>query len=223
MADQHLAQDQLVDLALGDVAAQEPLLRHLSACPRCRGEYDEISSAVDHTLTAAPRIEPTPGFDRTVLEAMGMSDGVSGGRAAGSTWHRPWVLVAAAAVVGVLAGIGATVAVTQPGDDQPGDADQPTMLADGNALVTADGERVGSVARSFADGQPVIVVGVTDGPVGVHYECRLQFADGRERTVGDWVLESKQGATWIVPAPLSGVEAVELVTDSGTVWSSARI
>ena len=82
---------------------------------------------------------------------------------------------------------------------------------------------MGTVTGSFVDGQPVLVIGVSEAKVGIHYECRLRFSDGRERAVGDWVIRSERGATWVVPAPSTGVEAVELVTDAGTVWSSATI
>lgn len=236
---EHLTQPQLVDLAVGDVTEQQPLVRHLSTCLRCRAEYDEVARAVDEVLVATPRVQPPPGFDRAVLDAMGMdtrdmdtgdmdTGDTDGDTDAGDIDHRqaaghrrtagrrrPWLL-ATAAVVGVLAGVGGTIVATQ--DDQTA---EPPVLAEGTALRTSDGERVGSIVRSYVDGQPVIVVGVTDGPVGVHYECRLQLSDGRERVVGEWVLESEQGATWVVPAPVTGVEALQLVTDSGTVWSSA--
>jgi hypothetical protein len=49
------------------------------------------------------------------------------------------------------------------------------------------------------------------------------MADGSRRPAGDWVLEESPAATWVVPAPDDDVAAVELVTDAGTVWSSAPL
>ncbi|HET7328965.1 MAG TPA: hypothetical protein VFJ14_16965 [Nocardioidaceae bacterium] len=222
MADQHPTQDQLVDLALGegalrDVTEQEPPGQHLSTCARCRAEYDEISTAIERSLAASPRIEPPPGFDRAVLDAMAMGTPALGARPRAR--HRPWLVAAAAAVIGAVLGIGGTLVATQPDDDGSG----AISLAGGSALRTDDGERVGAVTRSWVDGAPVIVVDVSEGAASTYYECRLQLAGGREVPAGSWVLQPEEGATWVVPVPAAEVVGVELVSRNGAVWSSAQL
>jgi hypothetical protein len=220
MAEQHPADDLLLDLVLEQVPEpqREQLIRHLSSCPPCRNEYDALATTVDHVLLAAPHVQPPPGFDRTVLEAMGFSPGSA--RRHTRTMRRSMLLAAAAAaIVGAGLGAGATWAVLQ--DNDPPDQ---AVVAEGSAhLTTRDGQNVGEVTQSRINGQPVFVVQVTDGKVGKRYLCRLQLADGEQRMAGDWTLRSEQGATWIVPAPESEVVELQLVTDTGNVWSSAKL
>jgi anti-sigma factor RsiW len=220
MAEQHPADDLLLDLVLGELAEpqREQVVRHLSSCQGCRNEYDAISTAVDQTLLAAPRVEPGPGFDRKVLDAMGLST-PSTKRSTAALGRRPLLQAAAVAVLGAVVGAGATWAVLRA-DEEP----DRVVLAENSAhLRTKDGQQVGTVTRSWLNAQPVLVVEVTQGKVGKRYECRLRLAGGAEQVAGDWVLRSERGATWVVSAPESGVVGVELVTDTGAVWSSATL
>jgi hypothetical protein len=218
VTDQHLNDDQLIELALGDIAdpEQERLLRHLSVCPRCRAEYDAVAATVDGTLPAAPRIEPRPGFDRTTLEAMGLGE-QTGERRRLHSRRRTIALAAAAAVLAFLAGIGGTIAV---GELTGGDSD--VGVSAGIPLRTDRGDQVGVVTPSRLEGEPVLVVDVTGGAEGKYYECRLRLHDGREMSSGDWVMDSSD-ATWVVAVPDDDVVAIELVTRGGRVWSSARL
>jgi anti-sigma factor RsiW len=219
VTDQHPGDDQLLDLALGDIndPEQERLLRHFAICQRCRAEYDAVAATVDGTLAAAPRVEPTPGFDRTVLDAMGMGVASEADRGPHPR-KQTLLLVAAVAVIALVLGVGGALVVT----DLAGDTDSQTAPAGGAALRTGEGEQVGVVTPSRVEGEPVIVVDVTDGAAGKYYECRLRLADGRGVPAGDWVMESPE-ATWVIPVPDGTVVAVELVTRSGAVWSSARL
>lgn len=220
MADPHPADDLVLDLALGAVPEPERarLAHHLSVCSACRSRYDEISGTIEQTLAAAPTVEPRLGFERRVLAAMGMEADHGAGERARP--RRRWLLAAAAAVVVLLAGIGVVVATS--GTDEP--ASLGALAPGASYLSTQDGDRVGTVTPSRFDGQPVLVVAVTSGQVGKRYECFLRMADGSRQFAGDWVLESSPAATWVVsPPPQGDVTAVELVTDTGTVWSSASL
>jgi hypothetical protein len=69
----------------------------------------------------------------------------------------------------------------------------------------------------------VLVVAVSKAPVGVRYTCRVRLAEGQTKDLGRWEASSPEGGTWVVPAPQGDINGIELVTDSGEVWSSARL
>jgi hypothetical protein len=215
VTDLHPDGELLMGLALDDIdeSDRESVLHHLETCRQCRQEYDSLSSTIDHTLAAAPRAEPSPGFDRRVLNAMGFSEPVG-------TWRRRprWQVLAGGIAAGLVVGIGGGYVLAE----STGDRDEP-LLADSSYLTTSDGERVGTVTTSWMGDQRVIIVSVTDGPVGKHYACRLRLGSGRQIHGGDWTLKGSGGGTWVVEAPVQEVVAVDLVTDSGRLWSSADL
>jgi hypothetical protein len=224
MAEEHASYDALVDLALDDPEDRSAgerdvgLLQHLARCGPCRSRYGDVVATIEQVLPATPRIDPPPGFDRAVLTAMGMgADQLESPRAGAGTRWRRGSLVAAAAALGVLLGVGGTLAWTAL--DDPADRPRSTVAA---SLDTPAGDAVGAVTRSYLEGEPVMVVRVDDGVVGVEYECVLVLDDGRTRPVGSWVMESPE-ATWVVPVPPSGVDAVRLVTGEGRLWSAADL
>lgn len=219
MPDPHPDDDLLLALALDDVddPGREATLEHLATCRRCRNGYDALSGTVEHSLAAAPNVEPSIGFDARALTAMGWHDSPS---------RRPprrrqrWRLVAASVVVGLGLGAGGTVALTQVNDPAgvpPGPQSAP--------LQTNDGERVGTVTKSFIDGEPVLVVTVTGGRVGMEYQCLLGLEGGERIPTATWVLESARGATWVLDSPDTPVTEVALVANGGKgpVWSTARL
>jgi hypothetical protein len=215
MTESHMSYDALVALALDDAEERDRSPQgHLIRCGRCRGDYDELVAGVEDVLTATPRIDPPPGFDQRVLAAMGLVDGVTSPR---RTPRRRAALLAAAAVLGALLGVGGTVAWNAL--DGPAESPGGALAA---SLDTATGESVGSVTPSYLEGEPVLVVRVHDGVVGKTYECVLVLEDGRTQVAGSWVMASPE-ATWVVPAPRSGVDAVRLVTGEGQVWSTADV
>ncbi|WP_127131247.1 anti-sigma factor [Georgenia sp. SYP-B2076] len=274
---EHPSPDALVDLALAAVPepGRSALAQHLDTCEGCRQEYTAVSSAVDHVLAAAPRVEPPPGFDSKVLAAMGMTGataatdadadagagpfragartargsvpgpataahgrlrtgtgtGTGTGPAAGAPRGRRRTGAAArprrfhlaatlAAGVGLLVGAGATAGVLLGREQHT----PPTAsVAVGTPVVTAAGATVGSVASSWYDGEDVLVVDVSGGRAGASYECWLVLADGTRQSVGKWVLADDRGATWVVPAPTSAVDTLELTTQTGAVWATARL
>lgn len=252
MTDRHPEEEVLLDLALSDVDEhqRDVLTRHLAVCEGCRATYAAIALGVDRVLLAAPRVAPPAGFSRSVLAAMGIAEDAptatrhigsavatvdpGGGSTAGSrpapvdsrparrrlvVGGRAWV-TAAVAALGLLVGVGGAVVVLDS-------RTEPTVqAAAGPALVTNDGTRVGTVLPSRYQDQPVLVVTLTDGTVGVRYECRLVFADGSRQAAGSWVLRAPEGATWVVSPPAEGgaeVTGLELVTDEGATWATAAL
>jgi anti-sigma factor RsiW len=217
-------EDDLVELALGEVAEprRSELLSHLTGCLRCRTAYGELVDAIDATVPAAPEVQPPAGFDARVLTAIGIE---SPGPVQRLTRHASSrVLLAAAAVVlvALAAVFGATALL---GDrDATQVAAPPGALPEGTTvLTTGDGERVGTAALAWMHESRVLVVAVSDAPVGVQYSCRVRLAEGNARVLGRWEASSAEGGTWVMPAPQGDLNAIELVTDSGHIWSSAQL
>ena len=237
MADLHPDEEMLLDLALSDIDQnqRDELTGHLARCDPCRAEYARIADSVDHVLAAAPRVAPPAGFSRSVLAAMGMAGDDSRTRvtvdalernvvdlpaaAHERSRYRPRILVAAiAAAVALLLGVAGAVIVMNPRQD-------PTALvaADGPALLTRDGSRVGTVLNTRYDGQSVLAVTLTAGKVGARYDCQLILADGSRQPAGSWVLRQPSGTTWLLDRPDKKVTGLELVTDTGTTWATATL
>ena len=161
------------------------------------------------------------------------AEGRPAGRATGASTvrhrRRRWPAVVTGVVAGILLGVAGTAAVTQltgadaPPAAAPSGTAEPSLSA-GIALVKDDGTAVGSVSETWFDGQPVLVVAVTDGPPGALYECWLVGSDGTRESVGRWSLDEYGAeATWIVPVPEGRLDRLELVAASGRVWSTARL
>lgn len=236
MADWHPDEDLLLDLALSDVDEQQrdEVTGHLALCDPCRADYAAISDGVDHVLAAAPWVAPPAGFSRSVLEAIGMQgqDNTPVDDRARkqvvvdlpATAHQreqrgPRLLVIAiAAAVALLLGVVGGVAVMSARQDPVAQ-----VAADGPALVTRDGARVGTVLDTRYDGQPVLAVTLTAGRVGVRYDCQLVLADGSRQPAGSWVLRQPSGTTWLLDRPDAKVTGIELVTDTGNTWATATL
>lgn len=243
MTEPHPDADVLLDLALGDVPEPDrgKLMRHVRTCATCAPEYADLTAGLDHVLVAAPRAEPSPGFDRAVLAAMGMATPAPPPAVAGSgtvappSWRgsrgpsrhtttatardgrrRRAAAMAAAVAAAVGAVLGAVVTAGVLGDDPAGE-----VSAVGTAVTTADGTRVGTVSTGYSEDGAVLLVEV-GGRAGAVYVCRLVYADGSSEVVGEWTLGEK-AATWVMPAPAAAAERLELVGPSGAVWASARL
>lgn len=222
MTDQHPSEDLLTELALEDVdpatsPMRDEVLRHLRDCDACRSSYDSIQATLDRTLAAAPRVDPPPGFDSAVGNAIAAESAARSRGRALPGGRMLWFAAAAAVVLGIALGAGGVIALDT--EDPP----QGTVTGNTALLRDGDGEPVGTVSASAVDGEPVMVVGVSDAPVGKPYTCRLLLADGSSVDAGRWRTRTEQGWTWVVRVPDAEVVGVELVSDSGAVWSSARL
>jgi hypothetical protein len=135
------------------------------------------------------------------------------------------LLVAAAVLVGLLSGIGGTLAVVG-GLPRPGGAS--TDLAPVAAqLLTAAGEAVGSAGITTSRGQTFVLLNITTGKPGMSYECFLVGKDGTRTSGGKWALTSEYGSekasgSWLVPVSGEAPVGVELVAPSGRVWSTGH-
>jgi anti-sigma factor RsiW len=227
VSEHQVYEQDLVELALGEVSEprRSHLLSHMTGCLRCRATYHEVVSAVDAVVPTAPEAQPPAGFDLRVLSAMGV--GANGAVRRPSTWFSRVtpgrVMLAAAAVVliaavGVVAG-GSLLGGT--GGNQAPPAAAPVLAADSAALETGDGATVGTAAVAWMHEDRVLVVQLNQAPVGVRYRCRVHMAEGKSMVLGQWQPSSPHGGTWVMPAPQGDLNGVQLVTDSGQVWSSA--
>lgn len=215
---QHPEEDRILELALGEVTGpdRDELTVHLAACRTCRQDYDELATAIEQTLAAVPRIAPPSGFEAKVVGTLHTEQS---SLPKASRW-RALLPAAAAAAIGLLTGISLTLGLT---GDEPPDSEQAIVADSSVALTTASGQHVGSVSRSLDSGEPVLVVDVSNGPAGKRYLCRLVLTDGVTRDVGDWELDPQRPNSWVVPAPAPGVRTVQLIAESGAVWSEADL
>ncbi len=222
MTDWHPESDQLVALALADVepGEQERLVAHLAGCPACRDEYTELFDGLQQALAAAPAVAPPPGFSGRVLAAMAPVAAPSRVRP-----QRARLLVAAAVLLGLLAGIGGTLAVTSWTTRPPGTATSHAPVA--TQLLTSAGLAVGSAGITTQDGRTYLLLNITSGKPGASYECFLVGQDGQRSSGGRWTLTSEYGSdqasgSWLVPVSGEPPAVVELVAPSGTVWSTGH-
>jgi hypothetical protein len=219
-------EEDLVALALGEVAEprRSELLSHLTGCLRCRHSYSEIVGAIDATVPVAPETQPPPGFDLRVLSALGIGEPQD----RPSRWNRlttrSWLLAAAAVLVVVVAGgTGLAAVLDDPAAPGTGTQNAPALADDTVPLHTPDGETVGTAAEAWMDDSRVLVVAVSEAPVGVRYTCRVRLATGGIQVLGRWESSSADGGTWVMAAPQGDINVLELVTDSGNVWSYAQL
>lgn len=220
MTQWHPDPDQLVALALADVGAeeQERLMAHLAGCPACRDEYTQFSDGVQQTLTAAPAVAPPAGFSGRILAAM-----TSGAEASASApAPRLRLLLVACVLIGLLAGIGGSIGVNALLNRPPAASTLPETAA--ARLITAGGEAVGSAGLAHRDGRAYLLLNVTAGRDGAHYDCILVKADGSRLNGGSWTLTDEYGrgtasGSWLVPIAGDPPVAVELVAPTGAVWA----
>lgn len=219
----HPDTDDLISLALGhlDGGRAEELAAHLAHCAPCRRAYDGYAESIALMLPASPRTSPPPGFTARVLDRLDHARyGGSGPRARvrARSWVRP-LQVAAALVVGLALGAGAVL-----GWPEDGPAPVPgTTSAWHAALLTAEDQNVGTVARSYTADGPVLVLEVTDGTAGTDLICRLVHADGTVEVVARWQLSDQRPNSWVIDTEQQDPAQVQLLTDDGQVWATARL
>ncbi|WP_159621671.1 anti-sigma factor domain-containing protein [Ruania rhizosphaerae] len=225
--DWHPDEDQLLEVALdhADSDLRARVSAHLPHCGVCRREYDEHADVIEQLLPAVPRHSPSPEFEARVLARLrddpatepepepGEVTTADGDRIArGWGRRRALLAVAAAWVLGLVLG-GAMVQFLE--QDAP-----PAVTVASAPLMTSDGDRIGQVARSDSSDGPMLVIEVAQGPPGMVYTCMVEYADGSTAEMGQWSVQADGPNRWIVAD--DGVMAVELVGESGYVWSSAR-
>ncbi|WP_147918092.1 anti-sigma factor family protein [Ruania zhangjianzhongii] len=225
----HPAEDDLVTLALGhlDPGQSPQVTEHLATCAGCRAHYDEVAASIALVLPAAPRTSPPVDFEVTVLDRLRSAHQSAGNDRASTPEagtrdapRRHLLLVAAAAALGVVLGVGGGAIAWWPGGEQ-----EPTATSAWQApLVAADGQDVGRVARSYSADGPVLVLEVIDGPAGQSYTCRLVRGDGSTEDVAHWELSDQRPNSWVIePGSDAELRQVQLIGADGQVWSSADL
>lgn len=218
----HPDTDDLISLALGhlDGGRAEELAAHLAHCAPCRRAYDGYAESIALLLPASPRTSPPPGFTAQVLDRLDHAR--RGGsrprmRVRARSWARP-LQVAAALVIGLALGAGAVLG--WPAEDP---APVPRATSAWHAeLLTAEDQNVGTVARSYTADGPVLVLEVTDGTAGTDLICRLVHADGTVEVVARWQLSDQRPNSWVIDTEQQDPAQVQLLTDDGQVWATAR-
>lgn len=226
MSEHAVHEQDLVELALGEVSEprRSQLLSHMTGCLRCRATYHEAVSAVDAVVPTAPAAQPPAGFDLRVLSAMGVesSNGVGPTRWITHNGTARLLLAAAAVLLVVAVGVvGSSALLGGGGTSNPQPTAGPLVAADSAVLKTGDGTTVGTAAVAWMHEDRVMVVQLNQAPVGVRYRCRVTMAEGNTKVLGQWTPSSARGGTWVMPAPQGDLNGIQLVTDSGQVWSSA--
>jgi hypothetical protein len=222
-------EQDLVELALGEVSEprRSQLLSHLTGCLRCRHTYAEIVGAIDATVPAAPEAQPPAGFDLRVLATLGIEPHSPTPATRWSTrLTSPRSLLAAAALLLVATAgvVGGTAVLDDSPAQRPVAGGPEQALPEGSAVLEkSDGTEVGTASVAWMHESRVLVVAVSDAPVGVRYSCRVRLAEGDTQVLGRWEASSPDGGVWVMPAPQGELNAIDLVTDSGQVWSSARL
>ena len=202
------------ELALGvaEGADRGAALAHLAGCPGCQAEVRRLTDAVDAVVALAPEAEPPAGFESAVLARIGEARN-DGGR-------RPWLL-AAAAVVLLVVGVGVGLLAAPDGDGA-------TSVATAR-MEAPDGETVGEVWRTGEADAAVFVsvpawAGIDAvGPQAPRYALRLELEGGETVEVGDFGLGDGV-SSWAVPTALDGedIRAVSVVDDTGRVWCTGH-
>lgn len=149
MTEWHPEDEELVALALADLepAEQARLIDHLNTCAPCRDEYADLSDGLAQALAASPAIAPPPGFSGRVVAAMAPASAARVRLPRGRM-----LLVAAAVLVGLLSGIGGTLAVVGGLSRSGGNATDHAPVA--TQLLTASGEAVGSAGITTSRARP---------------------------------------------------------------------
>ncbi len=201
-----------VALGIADARERAEALAHLEHCPDCRRELRQLSDVADGLAALAPATEPPAGFESRLLASLAASQRAS----RRPLRRRTPLLVAAAAVLAVLIGVGGWLI---------GDRNAHAPTAAGGALITAEllanHQPVGDVI--IATGQyPWISMAVQVDPGVGTVRCQLRMKDGSAVTVGSFHLVDGVGY-WAAPvtADSSPVDGAQLVDAGDHVLASA--
>jgi len=130
----------LAELATGAASGHERAwaLGHVTGCPTCRAELEELAKVTDGLLMLAPPAEPPPEFESAVLKRLGMAGARAVGRRRFS--RRKMLAVGATAAALLLGSGGSATVVYQQGESDRALAEQyrqTLSIANGRYLKAA--------------------------------------------------------------------------------------
>lgn len=206
---QHYDGETLALLALGEAGATVDDEAHLARCPRCQSDVDQLAAVVSAGRSIAasdyPIAPPARVWDRISAEAhspatdagAGNNNVVAIGSHRGQARRSRWLLlVAAAAVIGLVLGSLGTVLLTKTTSQQAAASFKLTPVSVASARGTAYLTPSGSAQRSITvqvSGLPV--------PAGGYYEVWLMNASP-VRFVALGVLDVHHAGIFQIPAGL---------------------
>lgn len=206
--------DRLVELALGELTGRDraDALQHLSTCRGCRERVDELVQVSEELLLAAPEAEPPLGFESVVMRKL-----AGGSRARRRRLRFPAIvgLACAAAIVLVVGVVGP---LTSRGSSEIAEA----------AMITSDGQQVGSAWRYDGDTSWVLV-SVPDWAVWADpanapkdYELHLELDDGTAVGLGAITFRG-DARSWgrTTTVDTARIRSVAIVDHTGRIWCSA--
>lgn len=183
-----------VDVALDDLTGAEraAALTHLAGCTECRALVTDLAAVADSLLLLAPSVEPPSGFESRVVGRLDVAP---------VRRRRPWtaVAVAAAALVGVVAGVALSRA---DGSSLPVAAELRTSsgASAGNVLLADDPDRMTCVFE--------------DERFGGRYDVEVVLADGSVTDVGSFSADGSPW-TWTVSLPVDAADVREVRVRDG--------
>lgn len=188
---------------------REHVAAHLLRCGDCRREVDDMTRIGDELMELIPAAEPPLGFDRKVLVAVRSPRRRFGPSGTGRSWVAGGVagLVAAAAAVAVLFGLGAG-------------SGRPVHTTEQSAQLVSDGHVIGTV---YTEGNPLWVwMKVEGAAVSGPVTCDVVEGDGSVVELGSFDLVGGSGS-WAAPAPskVARISGTRLVTAGGRVVAVA--
>jgi hypothetical protein len=206
--------DDLIEFALGTLSGRSRanVLQHLETCGHCNAELDSLADAADTLLWLAPEAEPSLGFETRLIERYQSSD-----PRRRITHLRRASLLAAAAILAVVLGVGVGAVVTNHGGTNPPQATSRPLTG----RLMSDGQNLGEV--TISSGSPSwMIMNIDTGDLSGPVWCEVTLANGRSVTVGKFTLSNGYGS-WVAPltSSTSNVRSARIVNARGTVLAQA--
>ncbi len=204
--------DDLIEFALGTLSGRSRanVLQHLETCAHCNTELESLVDAADQLLWLAPEAEPSLGFESRVIERYRNS------QPRRVTHLRRISVLAVAAMIAIVLGVGVGAVVSGHGGNPPASAIRPTT-----GRLVSNGETLGEV--TISTGSPSwMVMDIDTGDVSGLVWCEVTLADGHVVTVGKFTIANGYGS-WVAPIrhPASDVRSARIVNAHGTVLAQA--
>jgi hypothetical protein len=201
--------DLLPELATGVAAGDDRarVLTHLAGCPACRQELDEMTTVVDELVLLAPEREPSSGFENRVLAAVEVRP---------RTRRAPFVLAAAASIIGALLAGGIVWQQTADDRDLARSYRHTLDVADGHYLTAApiSSTEIPDAGHAFAyEGNPSWVFMTVDtAPWTGRYRVQLVTTEGKTVDLG-WCQVADGHGSWgrAVDVPIHDISELRLV------------